>query len=130
MMKYLACGGILAALAMGWLWKAALGELAAREAELAVTRKANELLEREREMTNQVLSAWNNDRTIIANVRSEVRATLKGALKDEISRAWAAVDVPAGVWEALRRAGGENPGASGGAAARLPGKSHAPERHQ
>lgn len=128
MAKYLIAALLAACLLLGWMYRMANNDLAQAKTDLAVAveaaeqnRRAAERLERSLNNTNNILAAWQEDRTTLQGVRNAVRSDIKKAMKDESFKAWATVSVPADAWrmlEAARSHGGNATNSTPGSATR------------
>lgn len=115
MMKYL-CAGLAAALFLvGGLYWWTNGRLADAKVELAAAEEANEAgrlaisrLERSIATADNILAAWNEDRTTLAQVRAETRKAVNEAMRDEAFKAWVLNPAPADAFRLWREAVGQD----------------------
>ena len=140
-MKY-AVSALLGIIALlGWFYHSASVELTETKQSLAVAIEANETnvkaiarLERSIDNTNQVVAAWDQDRTTLANIRNTTRQAIKEAMRDETFKAWASAPVPADAWRMLRESIDQNGNCASGSAGcpvdGLPGNSSGGKRDQ
>ena len=108
MQRYVIIGLAAALAVMVFLYQGASSDLDAARVELAAVQEANrvnqaaiEFMERSIKNTDDVLAAWNTDRTTLAQVRAETRKAIKESMQDETFKAWAAGLAPADVWRVL-----------------------------
>ena len=108
-MRYLCVALAVAVLVLGWLYRSASTELADTKTSLAVAEGVNNAnaeatarLERSMGNTDKVMSAYNKDRTTLAEVRNTTRQAIREAMRDETFKAWASSVPPADAWRLLR----------------------------
>ena len=108
-MKYICAALVAVIILLGWLYIQTDSDLSLTRQTLAVAFEANEhnkktiaRLEHNADVTDRVLTGWNDDRTALATVRSATRAAIKEAMRDETFKTWALSAVPPDAQRLLR----------------------------
>jgi hypothetical protein len=102
-MNYAAAVLLAACLALGWLYKNSLEDLAAKENELASLKEAHVRLEREKVITDRIVLDYERDRSKLNAQRASALEELENACKADDACDWADSVIPDSVWEALSR---------------------------